>query len=148
MHMTTIKSFLVTASCGLVLLGTVAAQAMGLRYVSASGGPICFESSEVRVIDGQRNILFTGTLTAVLAPTYDEFACPFVGMIFDDQTTLIVDCLYNDNEIDGFLATARDNDIAAVQELTTLIPTPCPPPKNEATLEDWREMLFHEYQAR
>jgi hypothetical protein len=143
------KSFLVTASCGLVLLGAVAAQAMGLRYTrETSGKPNCFEAPEVRVIDGQRDIPFTSTLTAVLAPTYAEFACPFVGMIFDDRTTLIVDCLYSNDEIEAFMATVRDNDIANVRELTTSILTPCPPPTNEAMLEAWREMLFYKYQAR
>ena len=144
--MTTVKSFLVTASCGLVLLGTVAAQATGLRYArETNGGPVCFESPEVRVIDGQRDIPVSGTLSAVLAPTYAECTCPFVGMIFDDQTTLIVDCLHRDDEIEAFLATARDNGIATVGELTTPILTPCPPPKNQVTLADWRAMLFHEY---
>jgi hypothetical protein len=60
--MTTVKTFLVVGSCGLVLLGTLAAQAMGLSSVRASGGPICFASS-----DG-RGIPFSGTATAVPNP--------------------------------------------------------------------------------
>jgi hypothetical protein len=126
--MTTMKIFLATASCGMVLLGAVAAQAMGLRYFRGPNGPNCFESPEVRVINGQRDIPFTGALTAVLAPTYDEFACPVVGIIFDDQTTLIVDCLHSDDEIEAFLGTVRDNDIATVRELDH----PDPPPVSAA----------------
>jgi hypothetical protein len=48
--MTTVKTFLVVGSCGLVLWGAVTAQAMGLSYVRVSGGPICFTSSDVRII--------------------------------------------------------------------------------------------------
>ena len=146
--MTTVKTFLVTASCGLVLSGAVAAQAMGLRYLRAPGGPNCFASPDVRIIDAQRAIPFTGTLTAVLVPTYAECSCPVVGMIFDDQTTLLVDCLRSDDAVDGFLATARDNAIATVTELTTPILVPCPPPDNQAMRADWREMLFREYHPR
>jgi len=146
--MTTVKTFLVTASCGLVLLGAVAAQAISLRYVSVHGGPICFASPDVRVIDAQHDIPFSGTLTAVLVPTYAECTCPVVGMIFDDRTTLIVDCLHSDDEVDGFLATAHDNAIATVRKLTTSILAPCPPPTNQATLADWRGMLFRKYRPR
>ena len=146
--MTKVKTFLVTASCGLVLLGAVAAQAMGLRYLRGPTGPNCFESPDVRVLDAQRDIPFSGTLTAVLVPTYAECACPFVGMIFDDRTTLIVDCLHSDDEVDAFLATARDNAIAPVREVTTPILVPCPPPDNQAMLADWIDMLFRAYQPR
>jgi hypothetical protein len=60
--MTTVKTFLVVGSCGLVLWGGVAAQAMGLSSVRVSGGPICFASSGVRIIP------FSGTSTAVPNP--------------------------------------------------------------------------------
>jgi hypothetical protein len=60
--MTTVKTFLVVGSCGLVLWGTMAAQAMGLSYVRVSGGPICFASSDGRAIP------FSGTSTAVPNP--------------------------------------------------------------------------------
>jgi hypothetical protein len=43
--MTTVKMFLVTAICGLVLFGAVAAQALGL---GDGRGPNCFESPDVR----------------------------------------------------------------------------------------------------
>jgi hypothetical protein len=46
--MATVKRFLVAASCGLVLLGAVAAQAIGLGDVKEPRGPDCFESPEVR----------------------------------------------------------------------------------------------------
>src|SRR5262249_24336854 len=93
-HMTTVKTFLMMASCGLVLLGAVAAQAMGLRDGRETNGkPMCFESSDVRLIDGQRDLPFSGTLSAVLVPTDAERVSPLVGMLFDDQTTLLVDCL-------------------------------------------------------
>ena len=60
----------------------------------------------------------------------------------------LVDCLHSDAEVDGFLATVRDNEIATVRELTTPILALCPPPKNQATLADWRAMLFREYGPR
>jgi hypothetical protein len=46
--MTTVKTFLVVGSCGLMLWGAMAAQAMGLSSVRASGGPVCFTSSDGR----------------------------------------------------------------------------------------------------
>ncbi len=48
--MTTVKTFLVTASCGLVLLGAVAAPAMGLSSVRGPNGPNCVASPDVRDI--------------------------------------------------------------------------------------------------
>ena len=61
--MTTVKTFLVVGSCGLVLLGTVAAQAMGLSYVRETNGkPNCFASSDVRVIP------FSGTWNGLRGP--------------------------------------------------------------------------------
>jgi hypothetical protein len=50
--MATVKRLLVAASCGLVLWGAVAAQAIGLgndRAFGGPGGPNCLESPEVRV---------------------------------------------------------------------------------------------------
>jgi hypothetical protein len=47
--MTTVKTFLVVGSCGLLLVGAVATQAMGLSSVRASGGPICFTASDGRI---------------------------------------------------------------------------------------------------
>jgi hypothetical protein len=44
--MTTVKSFLVAASCGLVLLGAVAVQAIGLGNDREFGKPNCLESSD------------------------------------------------------------------------------------------------------
>jgi hypothetical protein len=44
-----VKRFLVAASCGLVLVGTVAVQAIGLGDFKGPGGPNCLESPEVRV---------------------------------------------------------------------------------------------------
>jgi hypothetical protein len=44
--MTTVKSFLVAASCGLVLLGAVAVQAIGLGDSRGPNGPTCPESSD------------------------------------------------------------------------------------------------------
>ena len=102
----------------------------------------------MRLSDAQRDLPFSGTLSAVLAPTDAARVCPLVGMLFDDQTTLRVDCLDSNDAVDAFLATARDNAIATVTALTTPILAPCPPPTNEATRADWRAMLFHEYQPR
>jgi hypothetical protein len=47
--MATVKGFLVAASCGLVLLGAVAVQALSFGDDRQFGGPICLESPEVRV---------------------------------------------------------------------------------------------------
>ena len=47
--MTTVKTFLVTGICGLVLFGAVAAEALGVKDFKGSGGPNCFESLDVRV---------------------------------------------------------------------------------------------------
>ena len=47
--MATVQAFLVAAGCGLVLLGAVAAQAMGLGNDREFGKPRCLESPEVRV---------------------------------------------------------------------------------------------------
>ena len=51
----------------------------------------------------------------------------------------------HNDEVDGFLATARDNDIVTVMELTHWQAVPCPPPQNQATLEAWRDMVFRAY---
>jgi hypothetical protein len=48
-RMATVKGFLVAASCGLVLLGAVAVQALSFGDDRQFGGPICLESPEVRV---------------------------------------------------------------------------------------------------
>jgi hypothetical protein len=50
MRVATVKTFLVTAICGLVLFGAVAAQALGFGDFKGSGKPNCFESPDVRVI--------------------------------------------------------------------------------------------------
>jgi hypothetical protein len=47
--MKTVKAFLMAASCGLVLWGAVAVQAIVSGDDGESGKPICRESSEVRV---------------------------------------------------------------------------------------------------
>lgn len=123
---------------------------MGLRYNRPPGGPNCFESPDVRIVDNQRDIPFTGTLTAVLAPvtpTDEDRDCQLVGMIFDDQGTLIVDCLHSQDEIDAFRLTCRDNMIAAVSELPRPIGRPCPPPRNQAQVSDWSGKLFRCYGA-
>jgi hypothetical protein len=102
----------------------------------------------VRIIDEQRDIPYTGRLTAVLAPTEStetECECRIVGMIFDEQGTLIVDCLHSQDEINAFRITCRDNMIAAVAELPSPIARPCPPPRNQAQVADWSWKLFRSY---
>ena len=145
--MTTVQTCLMTACCGLVLWGAVAAQALELPSSGAAQGkPNCFVSPDVRVIDGQRVIPFSGPLSAVLVPTDAAPACPLVGMVFDDQTTLLVDCLDSPEAVAAFLAMAGDHAIATVPTLTTEIAAPCPPPETETAIEDWRAMLFDAYQ--
>lgn len=118
---------------------------MGLRYVRAPGGPNCFESPDVRIVDNQRDIPYTGRLTAILAPTDSERDCQLVGMIFDERNTLVVDCLHSEDEVGAFRATCRENMIAAVSELPNPIKGPCPPPTNQAAVGDWTGKLFKSY---
>lgn len=119
---------------------------MGLRYSSSSSlaGPNCFESPDVRVIGGARDIPYTGTLIAVLAPTDSDEGCRLLGLIFDDVSTLIVDCLHSDDEIRAFRAACEANGIERVIEHATLIPRPCPPPTNQLQVMDWSVRLFTE----
>lgn len=117
---------------------------MGLRYLRAPGGPNCFESPDVRVIDGERDIPYHGTLVGVVAATDSDRDCHTVGVILDDQTTLLVDCLHDASEIDAFKASCRKNGMQNIVEVTTPIMAPCPPPKNQAQLGEWRAGLFRE----
>jgi hypothetical protein len=48
-RMATVKSFLTAASCGLVLWGAMAVQALSLGDDRQFGGPVCLESPEVHV---------------------------------------------------------------------------------------------------
>lgn len=118
---------------------------MGLRYVRGPGGPNCYESPDVRIVENQRDIPYTGSLIAVLAPVDSERDCQKIGMIFDGQGTLIVDCLHSDDEISAFRITCRENMITSVNELTIAITRPCPPPKNQAAIGDWTNTLFRSY---
>ena len=120
---------------------------MGLRYdraLSASGKPNCYESSEVRLVDGVRDIPFEGALIAVIVPTRGGQGCQHLGLIFDDQSTLVVDCLHGEAEVRAFRAACRDNQIERVTELSASIMAPCPPPTNQLQIEDWRQKLFRE----
>lgn len=121
---------------------------MGLIYQRGPRGPNCFESPDVRVIANERDIPFTGRLVAVLATTTSDRDCQRVGMIFDEQSTLIVDCLHSDEDVTAFKVTCRDNGIGAVTELPMAISTPCPPPRNQLALEDWRLRLFRDHRSR
>lgn len=117
---------------------------MGLRYISANGGPVCFESADVQLVDGVRDIPYEGSLTAVLVRTDSEHGCRFLGVVFDDRSTLIVDCLHSEAAVDAFRATCERNQISTVTERTVQIATPCPPPTNQRQIEDWRMKLFNE----
>jgi hypothetical protein len=117
---------------------------MGLKYISASGGPECFALSGVQVIDGERHIPYVGALSAVLVPTDSDEGCQLIGMIFDDQRTLIVDCLHSEAAVHAFRAACKANGIARVVEVTRSIAAPCPPPTNLAQVQDWSMKLFHE----
>jgi hypothetical protein len=121
---------------------------MGLRYVSANGGPICYESADVRLVDGVRDIPYEGTLSAVVAPTDSERdGCPYVGFVFDDRNTLIVDCLHDDSEVAAFHSTCSDNRITRVAELSAPIARPCPPPENQLQVEDWAAKLYSQLRS-
>jgi len=116
---------------------------MALRYNRAKGGPICFEFADVTLVDGAREIAHQGSLTAVLVPTHTDRGCHRLGLIFDDQRTLIVDCLHGEAEVRAFRATCEANKIP-VTELTRSIITPCPPPTNQIQIADWSARLFTE----
>lgn len=117
---------------------------MGLRYVSANGGPVCYESADVRIVDGVRDIPYEGSLAAVLVPTDNERGCNRIGLIFDDRTTLVVECLHGEEAIRAFRSTCAVNRIETVAELATVRPDPCPPPPNQLQVEDWALKLFSE----
>lgn len=118
---------------------------MGLRYIRGSTGPNCFESPEVRLLDdGARDIPYSGALCAVLVPTESERDCQLLGLIFDDQSTLVVDCLHSEEEISAFRAACEANGIERVTELTASIMAPCPPPTNQIQVQDWSLKLFAE----
>ena len=115
---------------------------MGLRYLRGSTGPNCYESPEVRLLEGARDIPYVGSLCAVLVPTDSEDDCQLLGLIFDDENTLVVDCLHSDDEVRAFHAACGDNGIERVAELTTSIMAPCPPPTNQTQISDWSLKLF------
>ncbi len=120
---------------------------MGLRYNRAPNGkPNCYESADVQMIDGVRDIPFEGSLSAVLVPTDSERECRQLGLIFDGRTTLIVDCLHSDDEVRAFRFTCAENRIS-IAERTTSIMTPCPPPTNQTQVEDWAAKLFSELRS-
>lgn len=121
---------------------------MGLRYSRGPSGPNCFESPDVRIMDGRRDIPYTGGLVAVIAPTDSERECGMVGMIFDERGTLIVDCLHDEDEIGAFRISCRENSITNVVELATRIARPCPPPANQAAVPGWAANLFRSYRPR
>lgn len=115
---------------------------MGLRYVRGSSGPNCFEAPQVRLIDGERDIPYAGALCAVLVPTDSEKGCQLLGLIFDDERTLVVDCLHGADDVAAFRAACERNGIEQVTELTTSIMAPCPPPTLQVQLTDWTQKLF------
>ena len=121
---------------------------MGLKYLTANGGPVCYESAEVRLVDGARDIPYEGSLAAVLVPTDSPGRCRLLGMIFDERSTLIVDCLHSEAEIRAFRAACERNGIHTVAELTMQIAAPCPPPKNQTQIEAWSTRLFDQLRPR
>jgi hypothetical protein len=115
---------------------------MGLRYGrTVNGRPNCFESADVQLLDGVRDIPYTGALTALLVPTDSERDCHLLGVITDERVTLIVDCLHADEEVAAFRATCRDNRVEITQ-LDVKIAAPCPPPTNQLQLEAWAASLY------
>jgi hypothetical protein len=116
---------------------------MGLRYVRGPGGPNCFMSPDVRLIDGVRDIPYTGALTAMLVPTDSERDCHLMGVIVDERVTLVVDCLHADEEVAAFRRTCRDNSVEVTQ-LDQKIAAPCPPPDNQMQVEAWATSLFEQ----
>lgn len=121
---------------------------MGLQYNRAPNGkPNCFESPEVRLVDGVRDIPYEGTLAALLVPTDSDRDCQLLGVIVDDRLTLVVDCLHADEEISAFRSTCRDNAVEVTQ-LDLKLAVPCPPPDNQMQVEAWAASLFAQLVGR
>lgn len=116
---------------------------MGLKYLRAPGGPNCYQSPDVSLIDGERDIPYTGALTAFLVPTDSERDCQLLGVIIDDRVTLVVDCLHAEEEVLAFRRTCRDNALE-VTERQAKIAAPCPPPENQMQIESWAASLYAE----
>jgi hypothetical protein len=96
----------------------------------------------VRLMNGARDIPYVGSLCAVLVPTESDRDCQLMGLIFDDENTLVVDCLHSEEEVSAFRAACVENGIAQVTELTASIMAPCPPPTNQIQVKDWSLRLF------
>lgn len=110
---------------------------MGLRYSRIPNGkPNCFESADVQVVNGVRDIPYTGQLIAILVPTDSDRDCHLLGVILDDQGTLVVDCLHADEEVIAFRRTCSKNKVA-VTEHGKAIAVPCPPPTNVTQVSTW-----------
>jgi hypothetical protein len=117
---------------------------MGLQYNRAtSGKPNCYESPEVQLLDGVRDIPFTGSLVAYLVPTDSAQDCQLLGVILDEQGTLIVDCLHAEEEVLAFHRTCRDNSLE-VSSWGVKIAAPCPPPENQLQVATWAASLFQQ----
>jgi hypothetical protein len=107
-----------------------------------NGKPICYESANVRLVDGIREIPYTGALTALLVPTDSAADCAVLGVFIDQRVTLIVDCLHAPEEIDAFHRACRDNAVEATPWGGVKIAAPCPPPENQMQVAGWAAGLF------
>jgi hypothetical protein len=115
---------------------------MGLRYYRAPNGkPNCYESADVRTVDGARDIPYTGSLSAILVPTDSDRDCHLLGVIIDGRMTLIIDCLHAAEEVQAFRSTCRTNAVE-VTERDAKIAVPCPPPDNQMQIQSWAEELY------
>jgi len=117
---------------------------MSLRYARLAKGPICYESMNVRIVDGDREIPYTGALCAVLVRAESsDHRCERIGMIFDAESTLVVDCLHSEAELTAFQDVCRRHEVKVV-ELPRTIAGPCPPPPNQLQVAGWAAKLFRE----
>jgi hypothetical protein len=101
----------------------------------------------VQLVDGVRDIPYTGALTALLVPTDSDRDCQLLGVITDERVTLIVDCLHADEEVVAFRSTCRDNEVEVTQ-LDLKIAAPCPPPENQMQIDAWAASLYAQLVGR
>lgn len=120
---------------------------MGLIYGEA--GPSCFVSPDVRVLPNrEHDIPHTGPCVGVVVRAdCDASGCDFLGILFDSKTTLYVDQLHDAGDVEAFKAICRRNNLN-VHDLAGPGGGLCPPPPNQAQVEEWRKVLFQKFRPR
>lgn len=111
-------------------------------------GASCFVSDDVETEGVEHNIAYSGALVAVVLPTNCDQRCEPVGIIFDGVTTLLVHELRSASDDEAFRAMCKNNSIPVHNLSGGPGGTVCPPPANQAQVEEWRKNLFLKYRPR